>query len=57
MALLQQVSYVYAISLAMEPLRGLLKPKTPWVWTAKANNAFLTARDTIAKEIEQGVTL
>ena len=57
MALLQQVSYCYAISPATTPLRHLLKPAEKWRWTEDINKVFEEARDVIANKVEEGVRL
>lgn len=57
MALLQQVSYCYAISPAIQPLRHLLKPTEKWNWTEEVNNVFEKAKETIAEKVNDGIKL
>ena len=57
MALLQQVSYCYAISPAVQPLRHLLKPTEKWNWTEEIHNTFEKAKETIAEKVNEGIKL
>ena len=57
MALLQQVSYCYAISPAVAQIRHLLKPSEPWNWNEDINNVFEEAKRVIAEKVEEGVKL
>ena len=50
MVLLQQVSYCYAISPAVAPIRHLLKSLKPWNWNEDINNVFEEAKRVIAEK-------
>jgi hypothetical protein len=57
MALLQQVAYCYAISLAVAKIKHLLMPSEPWNWTEETNNVFEKAKKMIAKKVKEGMKL
>ncbi|XP_071478837.1 uncharacterized protein [Diadema antillarum] len=55
--LVNQVSYAFSMAEKMLPFRELLKPKTPFVWTAALQRAFDESKAAIASEIEEGVRI
>ena len=55
--LVNQVSYAFASAERMLPFRSLLKPGTPFVWTAQLDSLFKDSKDMIIEEIHKGVTI
>ena len=53
--LINQVSYAFAASTRMQPVREALKPGTPFIWNEELNNFFNEAKTVIVTEIEEGV--
>lgn len=55
--LVNQVSYTFSMTSAMEPFRELLKPSEKFVWTDSHQRAFDHSKAAIAKEIQEGVKI
>ena len=55
--LVNQVSYTFAMTAAMQPFRALLKPSTPFRWTDQLAEAFQTSKIHICDKIQTGVQI
>ena len=55
--LVNQVSYTFAMTAAMQPFRALLKPSTPFRWTDQLAEAFQTSKIHICDQIQTGVQI
>ncbi len=55
--LVNQVMHYNKLTPFMAPIRHLLSPKNPFVWTAELENAFQTSKVEIVNAIKHGVTI
>ncbi len=55
--LVNQVSYTFSMTAAMQPFRTLLKPSTPFRWTDQLAEAFQTSKIHICDQIQTGVQI
>ena len=55
--LVNQGSYVFAMTEEIAPFRHLLKPKTKFEWTEELDKAFKLSKENITNKIKTGVEL
>ena len=55
--LVNQVSYAFSMTPAMEPFRALLKPSETFLWTDDHQQAFEQSKASIVGDIQEGVTI
>ena len=55
--LVNQVSYTFSMTAAMQPFRSLLKPSTPFRWTDQLAEAFQASKIHICDQIQTGVQI
>lgn len=55
--LVNQGAYAFSMAQRMKPFRHLLKPKTPFKWTAELSALFKESKGIIISEIKEGVRL
>ena len=54
--LVNQIAYATAVSPAMQPFRGLLKPTSAWYWDDTLDRLFQSSKQELVKAVEAGVT-
>ena len=53
--LVEQCSYSFSKTEAMEPFRHLLKPDTPFTWTQELEEALKLSKEEIIRKVEHGI--